>query len=72
MLRAPEVGRCVGDVVLQHAVVGDSITTCGYDYESQAGTLAVHDFLRNSGQKLDLAKLLNWNVKFRCRRGDFF
>ena len=24
MLRAPEVVRCVGDVVLQHAVVGDS------------------------------------------------
>ena len=36
MLRAPEVGRWVGDVVLQRAVVGDSMTTCGYACESQA------------------------------------
>ena len=34
MLRDPEVGRCVGDVVLQRHVVEDSVARCGYDHES--------------------------------------
>ena len=38
-----KVGRCVGDVVLQRHVVGDSVTTCGYMSTSRDTLFRVHE-----------------------------
>ena len=54
MLHAPEVGRCVGDVVLQWHVAGASVTTCSYDHK-----LVVTDYpeFRKAGPNLTRTKI---------------